>query len=158
MKGITSFIGEYSCKLDAKGRLSLPSGLLKQLDPVDQEQFVINRGLSGNLNLYPMSEWVRVMEKLRKLNRFKAKNLKFVRMFQQGAIKITIDSNGRILIPKALMQHAGISKEIVLSANIDQFEIWDKKAYDKLMKEDWSEFADLPEEVMGNFDGDSDGE
>jgi len=154
LKGITSFIGEYSCKLDAKGRLSLPSGLLKQLDPVDQEQFVINRGLSGNLNLYPMSEWVRVMEKLRKLNRFKAKNLKFVRMFQQGAIKITIDSNGRILIPKALMQHAGISKEIVLSANIDQFEIWDKKAYDKLMKEDWSEFADLAEDVMGNLGGD----
>ena len=154
MNSITSFIGEYSCKLDAKGRLSLPSGLMKQLDPTDQEQFVINRGLSGNLNLYPLSEWMRVMEKLRKLNRFKAKNLKFVRMFQQGAIKITIDSNGRILIPKPLMQHAGISKEIVLSANIDQFEIWDKKAYDKLMKEDWSEFADLAEDVMGNLDRD----
>jgi len=154
MSNETSFIGEYNCKLDAKGRLSLPAGLRKQLDPMDQEQFVINRGLSGNLNLYPMSEWMRVMEKLRKLNRFKAKNLKFVRMFQQGAIKITIDSNGRILIPKALMQHAGISKEIVLSANIDQFEVWDKKAYDKLMREDWSEFADLAEEVMGNLGGD----
>ena len=154
MSNETSFIGEYNCKLDAKGRLSLPSGLRKQLDPMDQEQFVINRGLSGNLNLYPMSEWMRVMEKLRKLNRFKAKNLKFVRMFQQGAIKVSIDSNGRILIPKALMQHAGISKEIVLSANIDQFEVWDKKAYDKLMREDWSEFADLAEEVMGNLGGD----
>ncbi|MFT7613793.1 MAG: MraZ protein [Parvicellaceae bacterium] len=154
MSNETSFIGEYNCKLDAKGRLSLPSGLRKQLDPMDQEQFVVNRGLSGNLNLYPMSEWMRVMEKLRKLNRFKAKNLKFVRMFQQGAIKISIDSNGRILIPKALVQHAGISKEIVLSANIDQFEVWDKKAYDKLMREDWNEFADLAEEVMGNLGGD----
>ncbi len=151
---MTGFIGEYNCKLDAKGRLSLPSGLRKQLDPADQEQFVINRGLSGNLNLYPMSEWMRVMDKLRKLNRFKAKDLKFVRMFQQGAIKVAIDSNGRILIPKALMQHAGITKEVVLSANIDQFEIWDKGSYDELMQEDWGEFADLAEEVMGNLGGD----
>lgn len=151
---MTSFIGEYHCKLDSKGRLSLPSGLRKQLDPADQEQFVINRGLSGNLNLYPMSEWDRVMNKLRKLNRFKAKDLKFVRMFQSGAIKVQIDSNGRILLPKALMQHAGITKEIVLSANIDQFEIWDKSRFDETMSEDWADFADLAEEVMSGLGGD----
>jgi len=75
-------------------------------------------------------------------------------MFQQGAMQIAIDANGRLLIPKSLMKHAGISKEIVLSANIDQFEIWDKDSYNKLMKEDWSEFADLAEEVMGNLGGD----
>lgn len=151
---MTGFIGEYNCKLDAKGRLSLPSGLRKQLDPADQESFVINRGLSGNLNLYPMSEWIRVMDKLRKLNRFRVKDQKFLRMFQQGANKVTIDSNGRVLIPKDLLKHAGITKEIVLSANIDQFEIWDKGTYDELMKEDWDEFADLAEEVMGNLGGD----
>lgn len=151
MKG---FIGEYNCKLDAKGRLSLPAGLRKQLDPVDQEQFVVNRGLSGNLNLFPLSEWSRVMDNLRQLNRFNSKNLKFVRMFQRGAMQLSIDSNGRILIPKSLLQHAGVSKEIVLSANIDQFEIWDKVTYDKLMNENWDEFAGLAEEVMGNLDSD----
>ena len=146
------FIGEYNCKLDAKGRLSLPVGLRKQLDPVDQEQFVVNRGLSGNLNLFPLSEWIRVMDKLRQLNRFNSKNLKFVRMFQQGAMQVAIDSNGRILIPKSLLQHAGVSREIVLSANIDQFEIWDKVTYDNLINENWDEFAGLAEEVMGNLD------
>ncbi|MBT6514388.1 MAG: division/cell wall cluster transcriptional repressor MraZ, partial [Crocinitomicaceae bacterium] len=148
---MTGFIGEYNCKLDAKGRLSLPVGLRKQLDPVDQEQFVVNRGLSGNLNLFPLSEWIRVMDKLRQLNRFNSKNLKFVRMFQQGAMQVAIDSNGRILIPKSLLQHAGVSREIVLSANIDQFEIWDKVTYDNLMNENWDEFAGLAEEVMGNL-------
>ena len=149
---MTGFIGEYNCKLDAKGRLSLPVGLRKQLDPVNQEQFVVNRGLSGNLNLFPLSEWIRVMDKLRQLNRFNSKNLKFVRMFQQGAMQVAIDSNGRILIPKSLLQHAGVSREIVLSANIDQFEIWDKVTYDNLMNENWDEFAGLAEEVMGNLD------
>lgn len=149
---MTGFIGEYNCKLDAKGRLNLPVGLRKQLDPVDQEQFVVNRGLSGNLNLFPLSEWIRVMDKLRQLNRFNSKNLKFVRMFQQGAMQVAIDSNGRILIPKSLLQHAGVSREIVLSANIDQFEIWDKVTYDNLMNENWDEFAGLAEEVMGNLD------
>ena len=73
-------------------------------------------------------------------------------MFQQGAMQVAIDSNGRILIPKSLLQHAGVSREIVLSANIDQFEIWDKVTYDNLMNENWDEFAGLAEEVMGNLD------
>ncbi len=149
---MSGFIGEYVCKLDSKGRLSLPSGMRKQLNPEDQEQFVVNRGLGGNLNLYPLSEWDRVMAKLRKLNRFKAKNLKFVRMFQNGATKLSVDGNGRILLPKALMEFAGVTKEIVLAANIDQFEIWDKAKYDDEMSDDWSDFADLAEEVMADVE------
>ena len=41
---MTNFIGEFECKLDAKGRLMLPSSLRKQLDPAAQESFVMNRG------------------------------------------------------------------------------------------------------------------
>jgi MraZ protein len=151
---MAAFIGEFECKLDDKARLSVPAALRKQLDAADKEQFVINRGLSGYLNLYPMSSWERVMDKLRKLNRFKAKDLKFIRMFQNGATKVEVDGNGRVLLPKNLLEYAGITKEVVLVPNIDQFEIWDKARYHAMINEGYDEFGSLAEDVMGNLGGD----
>ena len=143
------FIGEYHCKIDSKGRLMLPSELRKQLDPLDQEQFVISRGVDECLSLYTMSEWTVVVDKLRNLNRFKEKDRKFARMFQKGATKIPVDSNSRILLPKSLLGWAGIQKEIVIVANVDLWEIWDKSKYEALMSENWDEFDDLAADVMG---------
>lgn len=147
---MTGFIGEYHCKIDAKGRLLLPAEMRKQLSVEDQGTFVISRGVDDCLSLYPMSEWGIVMEKLRTLNRFKAKDRKFARMFQKGATKIVADSNERILLPKGLLGWAGVQKEIVLVANVDLWEIWDKTKYEDLMGEDWDDFDQLAAEVMGN--------
>jgi MraZ protein len=65
-----SLIGEYQCKVDAKGRFMLPSGLKRQLDPAAKDQFVINRGFEGCLVLYPMNEWEKETAKFEKLNLF----------------------------------------------------------------------------------------
>ena len=97
---MTGFIGEYNCKLDVKGRLLIPSEMRKQLSPEDQGQFVVSRGVDDCLSLYTSSEWLQVMNRLRKLNRFKPKDRKFARMFQKGATKVMVDGSGRILIPK----------------------------------------------------------
>jgi len=147
---MTGFIGEYHCKIDAKGRLLLPAEMRKQLSSEDQGTFVISRGVDDCLSVYPMSEWNVVVEKLRKLNRFKAKDRKFARMFQKGATKVAADSNERILLPKGLLSWADVKKEIVLVANVDLWEIWDKAKYEELMAEDWEDFDQLASEVMGN--------
>jgi MraZ protein len=146
---LSGFIGEYYCKLDVKGRMLIPSDVRKQLSPVDQEQFVISRGVDDCLSMYTSSEWMMVMSKLRKLNRFKSKDRKFARMFQKGATKIAVDGNGRLLLPKGLLSWAGIKKELVIVANVDLWEIWDRKTYESMMKDDWDEFDQLAHEVMG---------
>ena len=147
-----SYIGEYSCKLDAKGRLTVPAGLKKQLPNDGGEGFVVNRGFEGCLGLYPSHDWEKVAAKLNKLNLFKVKNRAFVRKFQNGATKQEMDSNGRILIPKELMAHADLNKEVILFAYADRIEIWDKAKYEALMSEDMDDFADLAEDVMGGED------
>ena len=144
-----SYLGEYICKLDAKGRLTVPAGLKKQLDNEGREGFVVNRGFEGCLGLYPHKDWQVVAEKLNKLNLFVAKNRAFVRKFQNGATKLDMDGNGRVLLPKDLMSFGEISKEVVLFAYADRIEIWDKKRYDKLMSEEMDDFAELAEDVMG---------
>ncbi|PTX42039.1 MraZ protein [Christiangramia gaetbulicola] len=152
-----NLIGTYECKVDAKGRLMVPSALKKQLAPMMQSGFVIKRAVFQNcLELYPMDEWNVLMSRMNKLNRFKKKNVDFIRRFTAGVKTVEVDTNGRLLIPKDLVAFAGIQKEIVLSSAINIVEIWDKDKYENSIENSSDDdFADLAEEVMGNddFDG-----
>ena len=153
---VINLIGTYECKVDAKGRMMVPSALKKQLAPVLQNGFVVKRSVfQPCLELYPMEEWNLLMGKMNKLNRFKKKNNDFIRKFTAGVRTVEVDSNGRLLIPKDLIGFAGIEKEIVLSSAINIVEIWDKEKYEQSLEDSAEDFADLAEEVMGNddFDG-----
>lgn len=154
---MTSFLGEFECKLDAKSRFLLPSGLRKQLDPACKEQFVMNRGFEGCLVLYPQNEWDKIASRLKKLNLFVAKNRAFYRQFHNGATAVVLDGNGRALIPKTLLAYAALEKEVVLFAYADRIEIWSKDRYEEVMSQDSEEFADLAEEVMGSLGEEGEG-
>lgn len=151
---MTSFIGTYECKADAKGRIMIPVALKNQMVPILSQGFVIKRSVfQPCLELYPMSEWNELMQKMNRKNRFKKKNNDFIRRFTAGVKLVEIDGNGRLLIPKNLMAVAGIDREVVLSSAINIIEIWDKDAYETILEETAADFADLAEEVMGD-DGD----
>ena len=150
-----NLIGTYECKADAKGRLMLSSAFKKQLSTVLQDGFVVKRAVfQGCLELYPMQEWNLMMQKINKLNRFKKKNNDFIRRFTAGVKVIELDATGRLLIPKDLCHFASIEKQIVLSSAVNIIEIWDKEQYEKSISDSAVDFADLAEEVMGNFEED----
>jgi MraZ protein len=151
---MAGLVGEYEVKLDAKGRFLFPASLRKQLSPVAQENFMLNKGFEECLTLYPMNEWDRLSEKLSKMNLFKPKNRMFYRLFHQGAKQITLDNAGRILIPVNLMERVGLDKDVMLIAYNDRIEIWDKAKYFELIEGNIADFADLAEEVMGDIDND----
>ena len=145
------FIGTYECKADVKGRIMLPAALKKQLSKSLHKGFVIKRAVFNKcLELYPLDQWVSLMEKVNKLNRFKKKNNDFIRRFTAGVKLVEIDTTGRLLIPKDLTNHAKISKEVVVSSVVNILEIWDKTFYEKSIDEAATDFAALAEEVMGN--------
>ena len=148
-------IGTYECKADAKGRLMFSSAFKKQLSAVLQDGFVVKRAVfQPCLELYPMSEWNLMMQKINKLNRFVKKNNDFIRRFTAGVKMVELDASGRILIPKDLCDFAGIQKQIVLSSAVNIIEIWDKEKYEKSIDDATIDFADLVEDVMGNTDVD----
>lgn len=149
-----SFIGTYDCKADAKGRVMIPVTLKNQMAPVLNKGFVIKRSVfQPCLELYPMDEWNLLMQKMNRKNRFRKKNNDFIRRFSAGVKPVEIDATGRLLIPRNLMEIAGISKQVVLSSTINIIEIWDKDSYEKVLEETAVNFAELAEEVMGD-DGD----
>ena len=153
---MNSLIGTYECKVDAKGRLMLPAALKKQLSPVLQNGFVLKRAVfQPCLELYPMSEWQALMNKVNKLNRFKKKNNDFIRRFTAGVKMVEVDAAGRLLIPKDLVVFANISKDIVVSSAINIVEIWDKEKYEQAIDDATVDFAELAEEVMGQDEDDN---
>lgn len=155
---LNSIIGTYECKLDAKGRLMIPVALKKQLSASLQDGFVLKRSVfQPCLELYPMSEWNLVMNKINKLNRFVKKNNDFIRRFTAGVKIVEVDDLGRLLVPKDLVSFANLSKDIVLSSAVNIVEVWDKDAYEKSISGEDVDFADLAEDVMGNINDDGDG-
>ena len=122
-----AIIGTYECKVDAKGRVMLPSPLKKQLATSLQDGFVLKRSVfQPCLELYPMKEWNVMMQKVNGLNRFVKKNNDFIRRFTAGVKVVEIDALGRMLIPKDLVGFASIAKDVVFSSAVTIVEIWDK--------------------------------
>ena len=147
------FIGTYELKADAKGRIMLPVALKKQLAEVLHGGFVLKRAVfNACLEIYPLKQWEALMEKVNKLNRFNKKNNDFIRRFTAGVRLVEIDATGRLLIPKDLVLHAGISREIVISSAVNILEIWDKSRYEDAISEATVDFGALAEEVMGDKD------
>ncbi|MDO4728366.1 MAG: division/cell wall cluster transcriptional repressor MraZ [Bacteroidota bacterium] len=141
--------GTYECKLDAKARVMIPAPLKKQFADVEKG-FVLKRSIfSSCLELYPMSEWEQMMQKINGLNRFSKENNDFIRRFTAGVKIVEVDASGRFLIPKDLMQFAKIDKEIVLTAIGAIVEVWDKELYEKTIEDTSVDFAELAEKVMG---------
>ena len=146
-------IGTYECKVDVKGRVLIPSAFKKQLAAVINKGFVLKRAVFQScLELYPISEWEELISKVNSLNRFKKKNNDFIRRFTAGVKFIELDNNGRLLIPKDLIEFSNIKREIVLSSSVNIIEIWDKDSYESSIIDSRDDFAKLAEEVMGEDD------
>ncbi|MBS1527607.1 MAG: division/cell wall cluster transcriptional repressor MraZ [Bacteroidetes bacterium] len=144
------FLGEFECKLDAKSRMMIPAGLKKQLPDAEREGLVINRGFEKHLVIYTRKEWDKIVDDLARLNQYEQKTREFIRYFTRGASELMLDGAGRVLLPKALMEYAGIKADVVLACQFNKIEVWAKDAYDGQMDNEPENFARLAEEVMGN--------
>jgi MraZ protein len=142
------FLGEYEATLDAKCRFLFPTGFRRQIPEGETGSFFINRGFERCLTLYPMKNWEPIFEEISNKNDFDAKVREFRRYFLNG-VTVDMDSAGRLLLPKNLMEYAGLQKDIVLLSAIDKIEIWDKDKYQQLFDTFSPEaFSALAQEVM----------
>ena len=147
-------IGEYYCKLDAKGRLLLPSGFKEQLGDALEAGFVLRPGLFETcLDVYGMDDWRKLQEKLAKLNPFKKENLMMMRRINGGARVVMMDGSGRLQIPKDLVDKCEMVKEVVITSLPDRMQIWAKEKMDESNAQMTdAEFSQLLEDRLGNID------
>ncbi|MCX7606437.1 MAG: division/cell wall cluster transcriptional repressor MraZ [Bacteroidia bacterium] len=123
--------GEYSARLDAKRRFGLPSALLSLLPEGSRTEFVLQRAPDPCLWLYPLSVWKGELEKIHeRVNLFTPEGRNFARLFQSGAQPVSLDTAGRLVLPKSFCDYASIDTDIVLLGMRDRIEIWSQTQYD----------------------------
>jgi len=134
--------------MDAKGRILLPKALVAQLPDDSKQQLVVNCGFEKCLVLYTKEEWTRITTELNKLNTFIKENRDFLRLFNRGANILSVDANGRILIPKNLQEYSGLKSDVVFVTNSSKIELWDKVSYEAEMNRNPEQYSELAERVM----------
>ncbi len=145
----THFIGEYTGKLDDKGRLIFPSEFRAQA-AADETRYVVKKHVFDRcLVMCSLQEWERQAEAVKaKLNPFNREHNQFWRDYTRDRAEVVPDEKtGRILIPRYLLDMIGITKEVVFAAEDYQIEIWAKEHRPERTHED--EIAASAEKILG---------
>lgn len=147
---MATFIGDYTCKADVKGRIILPSAFKKQLPAEAQDRFVVRKDVFENcLVLYSIEDWNIQLEGIRKrINPYNREHNAFLRNFFRGTAELSLDNNNRLLIPKRFMDMIGADRDVVLAGQDGRIEIWAAENYEKIGMPA-EDFADLAEKLLG---------
>ncbi len=129
--------GTAAINLDAKGRLTMPTGyrdlLIAQSDGKLVATIDINRAC---LMLYPLSQWQIIEQKLMLLSDFEPGEAAIKRLILGNANNCDMDKNGRVLLPAPLRLHAGLEKKLMLIGQVNKFELWDEALWQSQMQQD----------------------
>ena len=116
--------GEYQHTVDTKGRLFIPAKLREELG----DSFVVTKGLDQCLFLYPQNAWEQLEQKIRQLPMSKSRNLQ--RFFLSSAADVTVDKQGRIVVPPVLRAYAKLDHDVTIIGVLERAEIWDREIWD----------------------------
>lgn len=130
---MNTFIGEYTVKIDDKGRMVFPSAF-KSLMPADGDmRFVIKKDIFEDcLEMYTFEEWERQSSAVKsRLNFFNRDHAMFWREYMRDRAIVEPDGKvGRISVPKKLLEAIGVNKEVVFSGNDYKIEIWAREKFE----------------------------
>lgn len=145
---MNALTGQYEVKVDGKGRLRLPTDLLRQIPEETRSKYVINKSFENCLRLYPISQWDSITAQMNDLNWFESKQRAFLRYFYQAATQVELDSNDRVLIPKRLTEAASINADVVILAYGEVIEIWNSEIYYNSVAKEPENFAEMADEIF----------
>ena len=131
---MSTFIGKYEAKADAKGRIFIPSAYRKLLPDGEKERVVIRKDAENDcLVVFPESIWNAKVEDFKsKLDEWNSVDQLLLMQFVSDAEWLDIDSQGRILISKKNLLAIGVeNSDFLFVGMIDRFAIWSKLKYEQ---------------------------
>lgn len=140
------FIGEYHHTLDDKGRMAIPTKFRAEL----ATGAVVTRGLDSSLFLLPLEEWGKLAAKIASLPLGQANSRAFSRLMLSGAMDISLDKQGRFIIPDYLRAYAGLEKKVVIVGVNTRFELWDEEKWNAYRAKTEGEASEIAEQ-LGDF-------
>ena len=128
-----TFLGKIDAKLDAKGRVFVPSVFRKVLSEEERERVVVRMEADERyLVVYPEGVWNRqVVELQSKLNEWDPEDQMLLMQFVGDAEVLEFDAQGRVLLPKRLQVRMGLESEVVFVGMVDKIAMWSKSMYEE---------------------------
>jgi MraZ protein len=128
---VPAFSGKYYYTVDSKGRIIIPAPFREIISShYNPKLYVANDAFDKCLHLYPQEEWNAIEEKVRKLPSMDDAVKYFKRKVIASAQEVELDKQGRILVPAAHREDAGLHSEIVIVGQIDRIDLWDRREWD----------------------------
>ena len=137
------FIGEYHISIDDKGRLAVPAKFREVL----AHGAVITRGLDASLFLLTMEEWGKLSEKIGSLPLGQANSRQIARFMLAGAMDVTLDGQGRFVVPEYLRTFAGLKKSAVVVGVQSRLEVWDEDVWNAYAKKAEASAGEIAEQL-----------
>lgn len=116
------FFGEYSYRVDEKGRLPLPPKFRRDM----KEAAILTRGTEKCIAVYPLAEWRRLAEALAAKTVTSTNLRKLNRAIFGSAFSASFDKQGRITIPGPLRVYAEITDAVVIVGANQYVELWNE--------------------------------
>jgi MraZ protein len=142
------FYGEYDHTIDRKGRLIVPAKFRQALKAHDVTSLFLTRGLDGCLFLFPETEWRLAESRFKQIPFTKAEGRKFNRLFFSGAVEVTVDRLGRLLVPRTLKEFAQIKEDVVIVGVSNRMEVWAKEKWQAFYESSRQSFEEVAERVL----------
>lgn len=143
------FKGQAEYSVDSKGRVAIPSSMRSVLNPEAKGTFTVTRGLDKCIFLYPLDQWSQIEAEIAELNSFNPEARRFIRRIMRWAREVSLDKQGRITLPKNLINFADLDGTALILGSFDHIEIWDPDHFDEYLNEDPDDYETLAEQVMG---------
>ncbi len=142
------FVGDYSGKIDAKGRMIIPSQFRKNC--LEEVSFILKRSIyDKSLDLYTGEAWKAEAKRLGEmLNSYNREHAALLREYYRGAVELNLDASGRILLPKRLLDFAEITKEVVIVGVGEKMVVWSEQNYESIAVAQ-GDFEELVGKILG---------
>jgi MraZ protein len=126
---MSGFFGTFMCKVDAKGRVSIPARFRHHAGAETGVTFMVTRALQDKcLTLYAPDGWRRFQEKLQDLPSGKSKRT-VTRFFSENSATLVLDKQGRLSIPRQFLTHCGVDKDAILVGTLESIEVWNPEEF-----------------------------
>jgi|SRR5690554_128143 MraZ protein len=149
---MAGFKGQAEYSVDNKGRVAIPAKMRNVLNPEAKNTFVLTRGFEKCIFIYPLDRWEMIEAQVSSLNMYKGEARDFVRILMMFADEAVLDGQGRVGIPKALMDYAGITEKALILGAFDRIELWDPATFEQYINAQTANYETLAESVMGMAD------
>lgn len=147
---MASYYGESEAAVDDKGRILVPQQLRQIMKVNGHETWFLTRGFDRAIFCLHLPMWERLQEQIPR-NTLLPGQIDFWRVFLGGASRVSLDGQGRLMLPPSLRQFAGIDRNAVVIGVHDHLEIWSTEGWSRFQEQQLSAYKMMAADIFGGI-------